>query len=623
MKADPVTPLQDRPDGLSDASDDASLLRGFVERGDRAAMGLLFTRHADAAYRVALRLCRNSADAEDAVQSAFCEVLRAAATYRGESAVRAWILGFVVNACRHKAREEGRRAVRETRAARPEGVPAGAAGPELREVVRRALDDLPEPYRIPLWLYYGEGLTSIEVADTLGLSENTVRSQLSRGMEQLRTLLAPHGAAVSAAALVAALAAAEAAPPSLAASLAGMVSGAGAVAPAAAAKAGILAKAASGVMTAAVVAGTAAAFWFGTLEPPAERPPDLAWVEERVRLWQPRPEERRFDEIGWARDLRQARRRARELGRLVMVLTAAGPVQLGRTDGGSISLRGGPLSDRRVIDWINRRFVPVYLVAGEYARDGSAPAEEKEEYRRLLAAVSAANLSAGVERLYFFEPGSGKVLESLNVCHVTSESLAARLAELARESRGGSEEPAVAPRPQSAPPPSGPGDLVLHFASRYLDRDGNVPPPGGSYHAFPLEHWVVLGRSAWEALRPPEGAAPGARWELPAAFSEPVLKRLYPLTGNFEDPSGNELREGKLEAELAAAGGGRAWIRLGGRARLVHSFFPGKDPRVVEARVAGFAEWDVREDRVRSLRLVTDGAAYGRDPFGTAVRSAP
>ena len=103
-------------DTIPTQADDAALLRAFSERGDRQAMNVLFARHADAAYRVALRCCRNAADAEDAVQTAFIEVLRHSAKYRGESAVKAWIFGFVVNACRHKAREEGRRAAREERA---------------------------------------------------------------------------------------------------------------------------------------------------------------------------------------------------------------------------------------------------------------------------------------------------------------------------------------------------------------------------------------------------------------------------------------------------------------------------------------------------------------------------
>src|SRR5437763_9992572 len=129
-------------------ADDAALLRAFSERGDRQAMNVLFARHADAAFRVALRCCRNAADAEDAVQTAFIEVLRHAAKYRGESAVRAWIFGFIVNACRHKAREEGRRAVREERASVPgEITPDDRA---MQDAVRHAVHDLPEHYRLPV-----------------------------------------------------------------------------------------------------------------------------------------------------------------------------------------------------------------------------------------------------------------------------------------------------------------------------------------------------------------------------------------------------------------------------------------------------------------------------------------
>ena len=102
--------------------------------------------------------------------------------------MRAWIFGFIVNACRHKAREEGRRAVREERASVPgEITPHDRA---MQDAVRHAVHDLPEHYRLPVWLHYCEGLSSPEVADALSLSENTVRSQLSRGVEELRSAMA-------------------------------------------------------------------------------------------------------------------------------------------------------------------------------------------------------------------------------------------------------------------------------------------------------------------------------------------------------------------------------------------------------------------------------------------------
>src|SRR6185295_11791591 len=97
--------------------EDLALLRGFAERGDRAALGALFSRHADVAYRFALRLCRRPADAEDILQTAFLDVFRHASTFRGNSSVQTWILGFVLNASRNKIREDSRRKARQERAA--------------------------------------------------------------------------------------------------------------------------------------------------------------------------------------------------------------------------------------------------------------------------------------------------------------------------------------------------------------------------------------------------------------------------------------------------------------------------------------------------------------------------
>ena len=233
-------------------TEDIELLRRYVEGGDRRAMGELFSRHADGAYRLALRVSRHGADAEDAVQAAFIEVLRHAAKFRGESSVRSWIFGFVVNACRHKAREEGRRAAREQKASRPEAAPDGG---DIPSTVRQAVRTLPEHYRLPVWLYYCEGLSSVEVAETLGLSENTVRSQLSRGVEELKMSLA--GASAGAVLAMLPTAAVETAPAALTASL-GSLAGAGV--PAAA---GFAAKACAAAAALAAVAGTALALWGG------------------------------------------------------------------------------------------------------------------------------------------------------------------------------------------------------------------------------------------------------------------------------------------------------------------------------------------------------------------------
>jgi hypothetical protein len=57
---------------------------------------------------------------------------------------------------------------------------------------------------------------------------------------------------------------------------------------------------------------------------------DLAWIEKRVQEWQPTKDERRFDDIGWARDIRQAKKLAKEHQRPVFLFTMKGHVAEGR-----------------------------------------------------------------------------------------------------------------------------------------------------------------------------------------------------------------------------------------------------------------------------------------------------
>ena len=63
---------------------------------------------------------------------------------------------------------------------------------------------------------------------------------------------------------------------------------------------------------------------------PAAEKSDLSWVEKRVQEWQPTKEERRFDEIGWAKDIREAKRLGKANGRPVFVFTHKGHMQVGR-----------------------------------------------------------------------------------------------------------------------------------------------------------------------------------------------------------------------------------------------------------------------------------------------------
>jgi hypothetical protein len=61
---------------------------------------------------------------------------------------------------------------------------------------------------------------------------------------------------------------------------------------------------------------------------PVER--DAGWVDQRVKEWQPTAEEKRFDEIGWAKDIRAAEKLAKENHRPVFLFTHEGRMNIGR-----------------------------------------------------------------------------------------------------------------------------------------------------------------------------------------------------------------------------------------------------------------------------------------------------
>jgi RNA polymerase sigma-70 factor (ECF subfamily) len=591
-------------------AEDASLLRAFAEHEDRRALGLLFTRHADTAYRFALRLTGHPPDAEDAVQTAFLQVFHHAGSFKGESAVKSWILGFVLNACRTKSREERRRKERQDRAAEEKDLAASSpvADSEDREQVRRAVQDLPEHYRAPIWLHYAEGYTSGEVADALQIPEDTVRKQLSRGIDRLREVLAPTGAALSLAAILPTLAV-ETAPSTLTASLAGIASGSAPLATAV--KVGAAAKFAAAGVAAMTIATTVSLFWWGERrENP--RPPDRAEIDRLVREWQPTPEERRFDEIAWASGIQEAESLSQKSGRPVVLLTGSGRIEHGRADGGSLRMRAGPLSDPRVIDLLNGSFVPVFISNVDYDDQGSASSGERKELRRIWQEAHDSGLPSGMDLLYLLDSPSGGVLDSMYLSRATRESVAAWLEGHRRSSPG---EPLVRPTPRSVPPPSTSNDLVLHVAARYLDEQGQVERVRTTYHEFPAEDWMVLSEPEWKGL-------------LAGGTVDPGLSRRFLTTFHPVDMSVGESPDGRNrfdETSLTVTFVSPSLARLDGRLRMARSFtqFSKTEERPIQATLQGYLETDPERSTIRSLRMIAKDASFGRERFAVALRSIP
>jgi RNA polymerase sigma-70 factor (ECF subfamily) len=165
--------------------------------GDPDAFSELFARHRDRLWAVALRTTGNAEDAADALQDAAVSAFRAAAGFRGQSAVGTWLYRITVNAgidrIRHEAARPTTRYPEEESASWQRAVadPADmAAGRDLRMVLEAALRELPIEQRAAVVAVDVEGLSVEEAAAALGVPEGTVKSRCARGRAKLALMLA-------------------------------------------------------------------------------------------------------------------------------------------------------------------------------------------------------------------------------------------------------------------------------------------------------------------------------------------------------------------------------------------------------------------------------------------------
>ena len=168
--------------------------RDLIERckqGQRDAQFELYRLYSRAMYNTALRMVQNQHDAEDLLQSTFIEVFMKLNTFRHESSIGAWIKRITVNKCinflksRRIAFQELTPVNERSEDPEPEPEP-----PFNVERIYRAMNDLPDGYRMVFTLYAMEGYDHEEIGDILGITEATSKSQYSRAKSKLRDMLA-------------------------------------------------------------------------------------------------------------------------------------------------------------------------------------------------------------------------------------------------------------------------------------------------------------------------------------------------------------------------------------------------------------------------------------------------
>ena len=293
-------------------------------------------------------------------------------------------------------------------------------------------------------------------------------------------------------------------------------------------------------------------------------------------------------------------------------------------------MRASSLSNPRVIELLNRLYVPVH-VRNQEALSPRAAQEKARIYRTALER----GLKAGAVCVYLLSPdGRPLATAPLNERVATDpEQLAALMERAAREADAAPGEPLVRPNP--APEVRDPETLALRIVSRYLRRHAGALIPNdargvlgtrraGNWGDLPSEVRIELRREEWSKLLPTGRVKEESEWEPEAAIVARILDHFYPPTENT-DLRKNRIDRQTLRARVESVREGLVEARLEGRFRMKHPFYHRDDDNFVEAELLG--RLHIAGGRILLLEIVTDGGRYGGSvngvqPFGAAARVA-
>jgi RNA polymerase sigma-70 factor (ECF subfamily) len=172
--------------------------RHVVERckaGDRKAQYELYKLYAKAMFNVSMRITNDYAEAEDVLQEAFLNAFQNIQSFRGDATFGSWLKTIVINKAigQVKKRRLSFTSLEENLNDQEYADTGEVINEEELQLqvsgIRKAIQKLPDGYRVVLSLYLLEGYDHGEIAEILGITEATSKSQYSRARKKLREMV--------------------------------------------------------------------------------------------------------------------------------------------------------------------------------------------------------------------------------------------------------------------------------------------------------------------------------------------------------------------------------------------------------------------------------------------------
>lgn len=173
--------------------DYANTHRELVEkckRGNREAHFELYRLYSKAMYNICLRMVKSEWDAEDILQNSFVDIFSKLHTFKFQSSIGAWIKRIVINNCINHIKKNKlffeELAPKHSHIVQEEHFEDYGMDVKL---VKHAITELPDGYRIVFTLYLMEGYDHKEIAQILGITEATSKSQYSRARKKIKEII--------------------------------------------------------------------------------------------------------------------------------------------------------------------------------------------------------------------------------------------------------------------------------------------------------------------------------------------------------------------------------------------------------------------------------------------------
>ena len=168
---------------------ESDLIKGCLE-GDRRAQEYLYQRFSPKMYGVCLRYAGKAEDAQDILQNGFVKVFKNLHMYRGDGSFEGWIRRIFVNtAIEHYRRQVNLYPVTENHENLLETKEVSAFDSLSVKDLMKIIQQLSPGYRTVFNLYVVEGYSHKEIAEMIGISEGTSKSQLARAKGVLQNII--------------------------------------------------------------------------------------------------------------------------------------------------------------------------------------------------------------------------------------------------------------------------------------------------------------------------------------------------------------------------------------------------------------------------------------------------